>query len=136
MAIQTKQQKRAAFALKEIQNHMTGEKNLVPEKLATKIVGMPNMILSNGLGQSLAFLLSKRKNDKNEDEQPEEVQIFKIVKNFFSKNIAEVPLDTSSDIKVLESVNGLSASNYIKLQDETLRMFEWLKRYARSFAEK
>ena len=63
MAIQTKQQKRAAFALKKVKNFIDTKKDDKEfHDLANFIVGMPNMILSNGLGQTLAFLLSKKDN--------------------------------------------------------------------------
>lgn len=138
--LQTKQQKRAEFALEEVKRIIeSSSNNLVPEKITKKIIGMPNMILSNGLGQTLVFLLSKRNNGKLEEKQPEEVVVFNILKNFFSrKDICKLfeKIDISSDIKLLGTVNSeLDSENYIKIQDETLRMLEWLKRYARAFSE-
>ena len=62
---QTKQQKRAAFALKQIKNFKDTKKDDKEfHDLANFIVGMPNMILSNGLGQTLAFLLTKKDKQK------------------------------------------------------------------------
>lgn len=54
---QTIQQKRAAFAL----NKLLETGNKVDKELAQFIIGVPNMILSNGIGQTFAFLLSKKK---------------------------------------------------------------------------
>ena len=72
MAIQTKQQKRAKFALNELKDKVS--KNEVDSKLATFIVGMPNMILSNGIGQSMAFLMAKAKS------KPERKFVFYTIK--------------------------------------------------------
>ena len=130
MAIQTKQQKRAAFALDELKEKV--EKNEVDSKLATFIVGMPNMILSNGIGQSMAFLMAKAKS------KPERKFVFYTIKKYLCKNYGTVfgvfvRDNLQNDYDFLKKFNNVSQSEYIKMQDEVLRMLEWLKRYARAF---
>ena len=56
---QTVQQQRAAFALNEISKIAEKNKGKISAELASFIVGMPTMILANGIGQTFAFLLSK-----------------------------------------------------------------------------
>ena len=121
MAIQTKQQQRAEFALEEVKNLMTN--GLVEDKLSKLIVSMPNMILSNGLGQTLAFLISK-----DDGKNPKEKKVFEILKKYLSKDL--------SDFDFLYSINQMSAEDYRDKQTEVLKMLEWLKHYARAFAEK
>ena len=130
MAIQTKQQKRAAFALDELKEKV--KKNLVDSKLAAFIVGMPNMILSNGLGQSMAFLMAKAK------KKPEREFVFYMIKKYLCQNYKDIfgdfkKDDMQNDYDFLKKFNEVSQDKYIKIQDEVLRMLEWLKRYARAF---
>ena len=123
MAIQTKQQKRAEFALKALDEFkITG----VPSDIATFIVGMPNMILSNGLGQSLAFL--KAKSSKTERNF-----VFNVLKKYLCEEYSYEFSKGPDDYSFLKRLNELDQAQYIKMQEEVLRMLEWLKRYARAF---
>ncbi|HAZ96755.1 type III-B CRISPR module-associated protein Cmr5 [uncultured Treponema sp.] len=123
MPIQTKQQKRAEFALKSLDKYKDSG---VPSTYATFIVGMPNMILSNGLGQSLAFL--KAKSSKKEREF-----VFGILKSYLQKEFSSSFVNVKDDFAFLSKINSISQNEYIKMQEEVLRMLEWLKRYARAF---
>ena len=128
MAVQTKQQKRAEFALESLQDKV--KRDNVEKKLATFIVGMPNMILSNGLGQSLAFLKAKGKDEHK--------FVFCVIKKYLCENYEDVfgkPAQDNfqDDFNFLKKFTEISQGKYIKMQDETLRMLEWLKRYARAF---
>ncbi len=123
MAIQTKQQKRAEFALNALNEFkITG----VPSETATFIVGMPNMILSNGLGQSLAFL--KAKSSKKERNF-----VFNVLKKYLCEEYSSEFSKEPDDYSFLKKLNELDQAQYIKMQEEVLRMLEWLKRYARAF---
>lgn len=131
--MQTKQQMRADFALSQIQEIMKKNNNAVPDKLSTKIVGMPNMILSNGLGQSLAFLLSKKSD--------EEKTIFDILKNYLTEPKyvkTKQEIAPGNDFDFLKSMvdSNFGQEDYLYCQEEVLRMLEWLKRYARAFSDK
>lgn len=120
--METKQQQRAEFALKEVKLLM--ENGSVEDKLSKLIVSMPNMILSNGLGQSLSFLISK-----DDGKNPKEVKVFKIIKKYMGN-------EKQNDLEFLMTINTMDASTYRKKQTEVLKMLEWLKHYARAFAEK
>lgn len=124
--IQTKQQIRAKYALENIP--MTDGK--VDHKLAQFIVGMPNMILSNGISQTMAFLLSKKSKKGNEAKYG---QTFDILKNWLAKDKPDLFGQSGSEIEFLKKFNSISAKEYISAQDECLRLVEWLKRYARAF---
>lgn len=120
--MQTKQQERAKYALEAIESLMEGNGKLSKE-LATFIVGMPNMILSNGLGQTMAFLLSKGGGKYR--------QVYESMKGWLveNKNIS----NKGSDIAFLTQFNEIDQAAYLKAQRETLRFLEWFKRYARAF---
>lgn len=128
--IQTKQQKRAKFALEELTKIM--ENGKVNHKLAQFIVGMPNMILSNGIAQTFAFLLSKKSKKGDEKKYG---QTFDIMKNWLESSDGKSKLfpKSNSEIDFLNKFNKISAKDYIDTQDECLRLVEWLKRYARAF---
>ena len=130
MAIQTKQQKRAAFALKKVKNFIDTKKDDKEfHDLANFIVGMPNMILSNGLGQTLAFLLSKKDNKQK--------KTFLVIKEWIqSPENSSINIPGNSDMEFLTAFSEIDQKKYIDVQNETLRLMEWLKRYARAFDEK
>ena len=119
--MQTKEQIRSAFALGQIQSVFNDR---VDEKTANFLVGVPTMILTNGLAQTLAFLLSKKKEQKHKD-------TFHIIKNWLSREIPS--LTTNSEMEFLNKFAELKQSEYLKAQQEALAMLQWLKRYARAF---
>jgi CRISPR-associated protein Cmr5 len=122
--MQTKQQERAAFALE----HLPGNNGSVDEKTANFIVGTPTMILTNGLGQTLAFLLSKKGG--------KEKQVFDIIMKWLCREMSgddEFGKASLSGIDFIRKFNALSQRKYLAAQHETLKLLEWLKRYARAF---
>jgi len=126
MAIQTKQQKRAAFALKQIKNLKDTKKDDKEfHELANFIVGVPNMILSNGLGQTLAFLLTKKDKQK---------KTFWVIKDWLeSDDNSFFTSKSNTEMDFLTQFTTVEQRKYLSMQDETLRLMEWLKRYARAF---
>jgi CRISPR-associated protein Cmr5 len=121
--MQTKEQQRAAFALMQIEEQFD---NRVDEKTANFIVGTPTMILCNGLGQTMAFLLSKKK-------EPKQKAVFDFVRAWLEK---EKPhLAALSDMEFLKKFTALSQADYLDSQRESLAVLQWLKRYARAFQE-
>lgn len=122
--MQTIQQKRAAFALDAI-SEINGGK--IDKELAQFIIGVPTMILTNGVGQTLAFLLAKKKDKMG--------KVFGIMKKWLEQQMPYAFPANAQDIAFLKKFNQLSQSEYLKAQHECLRLFEWLKRYARAFCE-
>jgi CRISPR-associated protein Cmr5 len=130
--IQTKQQQRAVFALDEVTAICNEHAGYVPKALANLIVGIPNMILSNGIGQTLAFLLSKAKGNKDCDHYV----VYNFMKKWLQKDMSTVFPIQKNDLDFLKTFMSLSESDYLKAQHECLNLLEWFKRYARAFAEK
>jgi CRISPR-associated protein Cmr5 len=119
--IRTKQQERATFALDELKNVQ------ITKELANFIVGMPTMILSNGLGQTMAFLMAKM--DKNERSF-----VFDVIKKYLRKNYKnDFPSDNDNNKEFMMSFNNINFYKLIEMQNDVLKMLEWLKRYARAF---
>lgn len=118
------QQERAKFAIEQLEKISSNQ--VIDKDIATFIVGMPNMILSNGIGQTMAFLLAK--NDK-------EKKVYKILKNWICKKYANLGFTDKSDMDFIKTFCTLKQDKYLEIQRECLRLCEWLKRYARAFQE-
>ena len=120
----SKEQKRSEFALKKLQQH-----GKINKDLANFIVGTPTMILQNGFGQTMAFLLSKG-NGKDENEKHNFV--FNTICAWSQKENENIPADK---YVFFNAVAGLTQEDYLILQEEALKLLQWLKRYARAFQE-
>lgn len=118
------QQERAKFAIEQLEKISINQ--VIDKDTATFIVGMPNMILSNGIGQTMAFLLAK--NDK-------EKKVYRILKNWICKKYANLGFTDKSDMDFIKTFCTLKQDKYLEIQRECLRLCEWLKRYARAFQE-
>lgn len=125
---QTLQQKRAAFALEEISKIAEKNNGKISAELASFIVGMPTMILANGIGQTFAFLLSK---DKEKQQTT-----FDIMKKWIIQKKPDIFSQELDNMQFLQTFNSISQHQYLDIQHEELRLLEWLKRYARAFEDK
>ena len=118
------QQERAKFAIEQLEKISINQ--VIDKDTATFIVGMPNMILSNGIGQTLAFLLAKTDKEK---------KVYRILKNWICKKYANLGFTDKSDMDFIKTFCTLKQDKYLEIQRECLRLCEWLKRYARAFQE-
>lgn len=118
----TKQQKRAEFALSALERF----KGTVPKEYAQFIVGVPTMILTNGLGQTLAFLKAKS------EKKSERKFVYETMRTYLKKEYTHFS-SCSDDVEFLKKLNSVPQGAYIQMQREVLLMLEWLKRYARAF---
>ncbi|MFV9646819.1 MAG: type III-B CRISPR module-associated protein Cmr5 [Desulfobacterales bacterium] len=127
----SKEQKRSDFALKQLKDTFSNDGDLTIKKdIANFIVGAPTMILQNGFGQTMAFLLSKCKG-KTEKKDKHFFTFTTIAR--WSERINEKVQPERSGF--FEAVSSLEQTDYLKLQEEALKMLQWLKRYARAFQE-
>ncbi len=116
----TKQQERAQFALKNLKDKE------MSKDLANFIVGTPTMLLSNGLGQTMAFLMAKKKKDDKF------VFVFEVIKDYMCKSYKEFPPSLDDKEFMMKFLN-IDFYKQIDMQNDVLKMLEWLKRYARAF---
>ena len=127
----SKEQQRSNFALKQLkETYSKDEEFIIDKDLANFIVGTPTMILQNGFGQTMAFLLSKCKGKFNESDK--HYFTFRSIARW-SHRINETVPDKESEF--FNSVSNLKKMDYLLLQEEALKMLQWLKRYARAFQE-
>ena len=125
--MKSKEQQRSDYALNQLQLFMETDGS-VPEDVATFIVGTPTMILQNGLGQTMAFLLAKC--DGKHQKTNKHFFTFNAIagwSHLINNNIQSDPM------AYFQAVSALNQSAYLTLQEEALMMLQWLKRYARAF---
>jgi len=116
--METKEQKRSVFALEQLDQQFGKQ---IDEESANFIMGVPTMILMNGLGQTLAFLLSKKDSDKHNN-------VYCILRNWLQKQQGD--LASQSDLEFLTKFSSLEQNQYLTAQHEALALLQWVKRYA------
>lgn len=91
---------------------------------------VPQMILSNGLGQTLSFIFSKGKNKKNAYDL-----IYCQIQDYMkSPNQTRIQMpQEKSDL--LEWVISCNSNDYRYITEEVLAFFSWLKRFAEGLSE-
>ena len=119
--MQTKEQQRSQFALEMVDQHFHQG---VDKESANFIVGVPTMILTNGIAQTLAFLLSNKTKRKQD-------LIFEVLRSWLVKEIPA--LQANDEMGFLRNFAQLKQNDYLTAQREALAMLHWLKRYARAF---
>lgn len=117
-------QQRSNFALQKIKEIPANK------EFATLAAGLPAMILQNGFAQSLAFLVSKS-TDKNgrQDKQKCHYQAFAVMVAWLKERNL---LSAETPSQAIEAISSMSQSEYLRSQEETLKVLEWVKRYANS----
>ena len=116
-------QKRSAFALESIMR-LTGNR----KDFAKLTAGLPAMILQNGFGQTLAFLLAKGTNkDLRIEETNKHIQAFDIMICWLKEQKILPDASRPQEIKTLSE---LDQGRYLYAQEEAMKVLEWVKRYA------
>ena len=115
-------------------------------KYGSYVKKIHTMILSNGLGQTLAFIVSKRKKDKKEKERilkagsvenPKNAYdlIYKQLTEYLKSNTTariQMPADKT---ELLEWVISCATQEYRWITQEVLAFLNWLKRFAEGMIE-
>lgn len=88
------------------------------------IMKLPTLIITNGLGQTLAFLKAKGKRD---DRKPEEKVYRDIESYLFSNKNIHLPVAQG---ELIEKVIMLPGDRFRQVTSETLSFLSWMKRFA------
>lgn len=133
---QTMEQQRSSYAFERIKKVRDKNDKELEKKVSTIVLKFGTLILTNGLGNTLAFLYSKSKHEhlivmnmlfgwllKEEwkDITPQEDQGKKQEK--FTKAFDKL-------------VNNVKVEQYMYYTEESLRLINWLRRYAEAMLEK
>jgi CRISPR-associated protein Cmr5 len=130
----TLEQHRAKYALGRIQHVQGFTKSDDKARYATLVRKLPTMILNNGLGQALAFLLA---DDEGKDKPSG--GLYKHIEKWLSGPIdPDHPArvyrgDTPSLIDQL--ING-DRAQYLRAQQEALALLVWMKKFADAYLPK
>jgi len=119
---QTKEQQRAKAAWQDIQA-VDQRPQDVKRKYRGLVLKLPVMILTNGLGQTLAFLKSKGKGDMND---PHEI----VYSHLQSWLFAEIRWTGANHSTLIERILNTTSETYRQATTETLAYLHWLRRFA------
>jgi len=109
------------------------ERDKFKKEYRSVVMKSPTMIITNGLGQTLAFLKSKGKNDEN---KPEE-KLYRDIEAWLDKRVQwtvrgelmEKVISLPND-KLMEKVISLPNDKFRYATAETLYFLSWMKRFA------
>lgn len=116
-------QERSKYALESIRNIRCDKK-----EFAKLVAGLPAMVLQNGLGHSLSFLLSKSTDKELRPKFDDKHHIAFTIISKWLKNQRVISDDERS--KAVAELSSIPQAKYLLGQEETLKVLEWVKRYA------
>jgi CRISPR-associated protein Cmr5 len=124
--MQTIQQQRASYALKQIQAALADDR-LDHQEFKRHARGLPAMIHTNGLGQAAAFALSKAKGDVATDHDAWH-RLYRLLGDWLHQ---VGPYTQHHDL--LEAITHGDMHSYRLAQAEALAMLDWLKKFATAY---
>lgn len=122
----TIEQRRAAFALQFIGQQLQRDKEF-KDKLNTHIHKSPSLILQCGLGQALAFLLADA-----EDKAAPSRTLYDALQDWLcgADDDIERPMRIYRQTELIEALVNGSRDDYFRVQEESLMLLNWLKKFA------
>lgn len=123
---QTIEQRRAFYALESANTWATQGNDLAKFKTLTPKI--PTMILQNGLGQTLSFILPMTVGDKPSHAAD---QLYQFMQNWLcgTARSEERPCIVYTSGDLIEQLISGSREDYMWAQQETLALFNWLKKF-------
>lgn len=130
--MKTLEQNRASFAWscvdfvdKDLDSNEINNISKFKKEYRSTVMKLPTLILTNGLGQTLAFLKSK---GKGKDSNAEE-KVYQDLQGWLTKpNI--VNWERSVQGELIERIMAVNSGKYRFITIETLAFLNWLKRFA------
>ena len=121
-------QERAEFALKKIQAILGGADQSHKAEVRRYLNNLPALIRMNGLGQALAFFLTKKKK-KPEDKDTAHETIYYMVSAWLC-DVSSKGRIFSESADVLSAITQSDMAHYMAAQNEGLALLQWLKKFA------
>ncbi|HRU77793.1 MAG TPA: type III-B CRISPR module-associated protein Cmr5 [Rectinema sp.] len=126
--MKTRDQERAAFVLAEIEKSYPDG---IPKEHANYFAGLPTMILENGLGQTMVFLLSKSRDTLRDNNKYS--FSYRLLRKYLFSNLSSNEQDRyPNDIETLKSLIDKPIQEYFEAQRKAIAVATWLKRYAKA----
>jgi CRISPR-associated protein Cmr5 len=117
----TLEQERAKYALEAINKFEKGDK----EKYRTLIKKLPAMILNNGLGQALAFLLAD-----DEGKNKPSGRLYECLQEWINQQ----GIYTTGNF--IDSLMNGDRTKYMHAQHESLKLLTWMTKFADAYLPK
>lgn len=127
---QTLEQKRAKYALDAITKAKENDREKNGEGYGRHVRKLPAMILNNGLGQALAFLLA----DAEKDKQKASYQLYTDLNDWLCKKDNSRCIFDNGDL--IKSLMDNDRSQYLQAQNEALKLLVWIKKFADAYLPK
>ena len=125
MTNRTLEQQRAAAALDFVQGQQNNENQRA--RLHTLIQKAPIMILQNGLGQTLAFLLSKA--ETKDGQHNAEKLLHDQVDDWLRQQQKIYPVEET----LIHQLTEKGRLDYLRAQQESLALLSWMKKFAEAW---
>ncbi|MDH3348450.1 MAG: type III-B CRISPR module-associated protein Cmr5 [Desulfobulbaceae bacterium] len=125
------EQERALYCLEFIKSY--GDENKADQtKLATHIQKAPIRIIQNGLGQMLAFLLADNEGKRDERDKKAEpsYHLYCHIEKWLQGAGGRTQVIYNNEYELIEQITRNSRQDYMRAQEETLALFNWLKKFA------
>ena len=124
----TLSQQRAKFALDKVMSIYNKKDPKLNEDYSNLCLRLPGMILNNGLGQTLAFLLADAQGDRDRAS-------FKLYEQLSEWVIANRGIYQNSQGKdgLMKALMAGDRSAYIRAQTEVLELLGWMKRFSDAY---
>jgi len=144
MDVVTMEQRRAKFAYERVREVKGSDKETL-EKYNSYVKSAPVLILTNGLGQTLAFYLSKleklsestegtnHKRITPEDEPSGEKRAYAYLYKHISEWLAQTVTNGQDPLVYYTRSNNLET---IRMTEEAIAFLNWLKRFAEAMLKK
>jgi CRISPR-associated protein Cmr5 len=120
--LQKLEQKRAVEAWSCIQCVKTSK---FKKEYRSVVMKLPSLILTNGLGQTLAFLKSKGKGDVSKSEE----KVYQDLQGWLTKPNT-INWGKATQGELIERIMAIDSNKYRMVTMESLSFLNWLKRFA------
>jgi CRISPR-associated protein Cmr5 len=132
--MQTMQQKRAAFALKHVEQAKNAGVN--QKEYKSYAAALPAMIHMNGLGQAVAFYLSKVERDNRGNIIANDLHylLYKLLSDWLCQE--GQPYAGYKDKKDKDLLSGITQEDmhkYLLAQAEAMALMDWVKKFAEAY---
>jgi len=135
---QALEQKRAKYALDAVTKAKENDGEKKGEGYGRHVRKLPAMILNNGLGQALAFLLAdaEGKKEKASWRLYEDLQTWLYGADDEDKPRRVYPAQDGLQSPLIDSLMSNDRSQYLQAQDEALKLLVWMKKFADAYLPK
>ena len=113
-------QRKAGKPIEEAQKKGADKARSFENDYGSQARGLPALIQVNGLGQTLAYLLSKGKNDSEKPHQKLYAHLAKWVKGEMKWN---------DDTELMQKLTHCSSTHYRRATTEAMALLVWLRRF-------